>query len=240
MLSTAAGISSQRRARAGPAGSDSSSVSSSFASRSLSPATASAMPTSKARFWRCGSSAGVRRSACSPSSAAACQAPRACAARAADAIVPARAESGESAARARCLARSSSSSITRESSKCNSRRAAGRDRFFAAAAIRGWAARTRCPSTTRTFASRASSSVAGSTIDCSCETVGSWLSATASNNRRTPAGSRSTLVPSRSSTVSGTGRSSPSPGRSPSASVRPTSSANRGLPIVRSTTRRSS
>ena len=46
-------------------------------------------------------------------------------------------------------------------------------------------------------------------------------------------------VPSRSSTVSGTGRSSPGPGRSPSDSVRPSSSANSGLPSVESTRRRS-
>ena len=66
------------------------------------------------------------------------------------------------------------------------------------------------------------------------------LSATASSSRRAGPDSRATRVPSMSSTASGTGMSSPISGGPCSTSVRPTSSANSGLPSVDSTIRRSS
>ena len=81
-----------------------------------------------------------------------------------------------------------------------------------------------------TPASTASSSAPGSPISVSCDTRRSALSATASSNLRAGSASCATRVPSRSSTVSGTGMSSPSAGGPRSASVRPTSSANSGLP----------
>ena len=109
--------------------------------------------------------------------------------------------------------------------------------WLAAAASNGWAARTRPPSTTSTPAWTASSrAVDGPRSPTADRPVRSALRATASSSRRTGAGQASPRVSrAGASTVSGTGSSSPGAGRPSAPALRPSSSANNGLPSVEST-----
>ena len=103
---------------------------------------------------------------------------------------------------------------------------------FAAAASSGCAARTRSPSMVTTPASTARSSASGPARSASWLTRRSASRATARSTLRAESSRSATRRPSRSSTWSGTGRSSPRVSRSRPASIRPTSMANSGFPIV--------
>ena len=114
------------------------------------------------------------------------------------------------------------------------------ERWRAAAPSSGCEARTCSPSTRSSPASIAASTRSAPAAAISSPTLMSPLNAAASRIRRWPSGSAATRVPRTSSTASGTISSAPIAGRPPAASVRPSSSANSGLPSVASATRRSS
>ena len=182
---------------------------------------------------------GVSRQACAARSIASRVAPRA-AARAAAASRPvASSSSGTVVASARWRARRCSSATTSASPRWSSRCSSSAAWRLAAAARSGWAARTRSPSTVTTPAATAASRAAGLARSPSWPTRRSGCRAMASSTRRAGSSRSATRSPSRSSTSSGTGRSSPRVSRSRPASIRPTSIANSGLPIVVSYTRRS-